>query len=326
MNISIIIPNYNGEELLRKNLPKVFEAAKYWHEQQGGQTEIIVVDDCSKDNSIEEIKYQISKIKNTYKISKIVIKYLINDMNLGFASTVNRGVKESQGEIVILINTDVRPEKDFLIPLLSHFKDEDVFAVGCMDKSIEDGKTILRGRGIGKWQRGFLVHARGEVDKINTLWVNGGSGAFRKSIWDKLGGFDELYSPFYWEDIDLSYRAIKSGFKILFEPKSIVVHEHEKGAIKSAYSSFKIKTIAYKNQFIFVWKNATDPKLQLLHVFWLPYHFIKTLANGEWVFVLGFFQAFIRLPRVIKSKNHSQKYFIKSDKQVISEFIQHNEG
>jgi len=323
MNISVVIPNYNGENLLKKNLPKVFEAAKYWHEQQGGQTEIIVVDDCSKDNSIEEIKYQISNINPSTisgQKSKIVIKYLINDMNLGFASTVNMGVKESQGEIVILINTDVRPEKDFLISLLSHFKDDKVFAVGCMDKSIEDGKTILRGRGIGKWQRGFLVHSRGEVDKTNTLWVNGGSGAFRKSTWDKLGGFDELYSPFYWEDIDLSYRAIKSGFKVAFEPKSIVTHEHEKGAIKGAYSSFKIKTIAYRNQFIFVWKNASDLDLQFLHVFWLPYHFVKAFASGEWALVLGFFQAFIKLPQIVKSRNISQKYFIKSDRQVMKEF------
>ena len=199
-------------------------------------------------------------------------------------------------------------------------------SVGCMDKSIEDDKIVLRGRGTGKWQRGFLVHARGEVDKTNTLWVNGGSGAFRKSTWDKLGGFDELYSPFYWEDIDLSYRAIKSGFKVLFEPKSIVVHEHEKGAIKGAYSSFKIKTIAFRNQFIFAWKNATDLDLQFLHVFWLPYHFVKSFASGEWGFVLGFFQAFIRLLLVIKSRNSSQKYFIKSDRKVIKEFRKQNEG
>jgi len=315
MKISIVIPNYNGVDLLKKNLPKVFDAANYYESKAKVSVEIIVIDDYSTDNSIKEIQNYNSKLK--------IIK---NDRNLGFASTINKGVKESGGEVVILLNTDVRPEKDFLISLLSHFKDNKIFAVGCMDKSIEDAKTILRGRGTGKWQRGFLVHARGEIDKTNTLWVNGGSGAFRKSTWDKLGGFDELYSPFYWEDIDLSYRAIKSGYSIVFEPKSIVIHEHKKGAIKGTYSQFKIKTIAYRNQCIFVWKNTTDTELQLLHVFWLPYHFIKTLVNGEWAFVLGFFQAFIRLPKVIKSRNNSRKYFTKSDRQVLGEFKQHNEG
>jgi len=318
MKISIVIPNYNGENLLKKNLPKVFEAVEYYIRKKNSETEIIIVDDCSKDNSIDIIQNSEFRIQN--KIVKL--KIVENEKNLGFASTVNRGVIEASGGIVVLLNTDVIPERDFLEPLLSHFKDEKVFAVGCMDKSIENDKTILRGRGIGKWQRGFLVHARGEVDKTATLWVNGGSGAFRKSTWDKLGGFDELYSPFYWEDIDLSYRAIKSGFKVLFEPKSIVVHEHEKGAIKGAYSQFKIKTIAYRNQCIFVWKNANDSKLQLLHIFWLPYHFIKAFVGGEWAFFLGFFQAFIRLPQVIKSRNSSKKYFTKSDREVVKEFKQ----
>lgn len=298
MKISIIIPNYNGEELLKRNLSKVMEAV--------GDAEIIVVDDASFDGSMEILKSFKEKIK--------VIK---NEKNLGFSSTVNRGVREAKREIVILLNTDVVPERGFLTPLLSHFKDDKFFAVGCMDKSIEDGKTVLRGRGIGQWKRGFLVHSRGEVDRTNTLWVSGGSGAFRKSIWEKLGGFNELYNPFYWEDIDLSYRALKSGYKIFFEPRSVVTHEHKKGAIKSSYSNFQIKTIAYRNQFIFVWKNATDLDLQFLHVFWLPYHFIKAFIRKDTAFFKGFFKAFILLPKIIKSSFGDQKLFLLKDSQVL---------
>ena len=62
MNISIIIPNYNGAGLLKKNLPKVFEAAEYYLEYKTSEIEIIIVDDCSEDNSIEEIKNYLSKI------------------------------------------------------------------------------------------------------------------------------------------------------------------------------------------------------------------------------------------------------------------------
>lgn len=303
MKISILIPNYNGEELLKNNLPRVVEAAE---EYRDGSVEIIIVDDRSIDNSLE----QINKINYSIKIVR-------NEKNLGFSSTVNRGVKEASGEVVVLLNTDVAPEKDFLDPLLKHFQNEEVFAVGCLDKSIENGKVVLRGRGIGRWQRGFLVHSRGEVDKISTLWVSGGSGAFRKSIWDKLGGFNELYNPFYWEDIDLSYRALKSGYKILFEPKSVVVHEHEKGSIKKKYSQSQVKRIAYRNQFIFVWHNATDLNLQFLHIFWLPYHFTKALIRRDWPFFLGFFKALMVFPRVIKSGFEIQKYFIKKDEEVI---------
>ena len=303
MGISIIIPNYNGVQLLKKNLPKVL-AAK-------GDAEIIVVDDASSDRSIATIQ----------QLNNSTIKIIKNEKNLGFSSTVNRGVREAKGDIVVLLNTDVAPEKNFLTPLMKHFEDPLVFAVGCMDKSIEGAKTILRGRGVGRWERGFLMHARGEVDKINTLWVSGGSGAFRKSIWEKLSGFDELYNPFYWEDIDLSYRALKAGYKILFEPKSVVVHEHEEGAIKKTYSKLQIKTIAYRNQFIFVWKNATDLDLQLLHGLWLPYHFVQGLMRGDLALFVGFFQAFLWLPKVIQSSFAAQKQFRRSDKDVVHEFV-----
>lgn len=318
MKISIIIPNYNGEELLRKNLPKVFDAVSNYDDV----IEVIIVDDCSTDKSIDYIKYEIENKKNTYKKSKIIIKYFKNEQNLGFSSTVNKGVREAKGELIMLLNTDVVPEKGFLDPLIRRFKNPEVFAVGCMDNAIENGKVVLRGRGIGFWKRGFLMHSRGEVNKENTLWVSCGSGMFRKSIWEALGGLDELYNPFYWEDIDLSYRAIKSGYKIFFESKSIVTHEHEKGSIKKKYSKSQVKTIAYRNQFIFVWKNITDLDLQFLHIFWLPYHFVKALIRGDFIFLVGFCLAFLRLPQVILSSFRAQKYFIKSDHEIVKNFIQ----
>lgn len=301
MNLSVVIPNYNGQNLLKKNLPKVLEAV--------GDAEIIVIDDASIDKSLGVLNSFNTKIK--------VIK---NEKNLGFASTIDRGVKAARGDIVILLNSDVIPEKNFLEPLVSHFKNEKVFAVGCMDKSIEGDKIVLRGRGIGEWKRGFLAHSRGEVDKMNTLWVNGGSGAFRKNIWDKLGGFNELYNPFYYEDIDLSYRALKSGYEIFFEPKSVVIHEHEKGAIKSTYSNFKIKTIAYRNQFIFVWKNITDPSMKLTHLLWFPYHILSAILRGDTAFIKGVLSAFILLPKIIKYSNTEAKFFVLRDNQVLAPF------
>jgi GT2 family glycosyltransferase len=305
MDISIVIPNYNGAKLLEKNLPKVLEAVSSYKE---GKIETIIVDDASTDNSLDLVKDK----------DVVILK---NEKNLGFSSTVNNGVRKATGDIVILLNTDVYPQKNFLEPLLKHFEDSNVFAVGCLDKSIEGEKVIERGRGLGEWKRGFLIHRRGEVDKTNTLWVTGGSGAFRKSIWDKLEGFNELYNPFYWEDIDLSYRALKSGYKIFFEPKSIVFHEHEKGSIKGKYTSSQIKTIAYRNQFIFVWENATDYSLQFAHFFWLPYHFIKALLRMDLAFFLGFLKAFVLLPKVIKSSLKYQKTFVKKDEGVVKNFI-----
>ena len=308
MDISVVIPNYNGQDLLKKNLPKIFtELEKFTL----GKSEVIIADDASTDDSLSVL----NELAKGYKI-----KVLLSEKNLGFSPTVNKGVKAASGEIIILLNTDICPEDNFLKPLLTHFKDEKVFAVGCLDKSVEGGKTVLRGRGLGGWERGFLVHRRGEINKTDTLWVSGGSGAFRKTIWERLGGLNELFAPFYWEDIDISYRALKSGYKVIFEPKSIVVHEHEKGAIKGKYSPFQIKTIAYKNQFIFVWENA-DLSLIFSHVLWLPYHKVKALLRLDWPFFLGFLNALLLFPRILGFRHIAQKLFVKEDREVIKEFV-----
>lgn len=290
-NISFIIPNYNGADLLKKNLPKVIAACQV---STVNCQEIIVVDDGSTDNSCEVVETISRKFaKNSRHSRGLVLELISQPKNRGFSSTVNRGVKEAQGDIVVLLNTDVYPEKGFLEAVLPHFDDPQVFAVGFMDKSIEGDKIVLRGRGIGWWQKGFYVHKRGEVNQKETAWVSGGSGAFRRSIFLKLGGFAEIYNPFYWEDIDLSYQAVKAGYKLMFEPKAKVIHEHQEGAIKKRYSERAIKFFSYRNQFLFVWRNA-NLKQWLSHLFWLPYHLIFTSFKSQGIFLAAWFGAMIR--------------------------------
>ena len=297
MNISIIIPNYNGEKILQKNLPKVLEAVK---EYKNGNIEIIIPDDPSTDKSKEVIEQFISNIKEKHVVGKTIENK--NKREAGFSKNVNRGVSLSSGDILILLNSDVVPHKDFLAPLLEHFSDENVFAVACMDESVEEGKIVNRGRGIAKWERGFLSHTAGNLNESNTLWASGGSSAFRKKMWDKLRGLDILFNPFYWEDIDLSYRAHKSGYKVIFEKRSVVIHEHDKGAIKTKFKPAHIRKIAYRNQFIFIWKNITQRKLLISHVAWMPYHFLNALRNQDWVFLRWILCCFGTVPSNSASK------------------------
>ena len=316
MDISIIIPNYNGAQLLKQNLPKVVSSVKDYTK---GKIEIIVPDDASSDNSVAVIEDFISSLKG----GRIVGKTKINTDRRkgGFSANVNRGVSLATGEILIFLNSDVVPHKEFLSPLLEHFTDDSVFAVGCMDESIEEGKVVLRGRGLGKWQRGFLTHRLGEPDKSDTLWVSCGSGAFRTSIYKKIGGLNNIYNPFYWEDIDLSYKAQKAGYKVIFEPKSKVIHEHSKGSIQTNFKPFRIQKIVYRNMLYFVWLNITDTQLLLTHLVWLPYYFLKTVLSNDFAFLVGFGLALKSLPRVLKERNKLQKLCKKSDREVLSQFI-----
>jgi len=311
MDISIIVPNYNGEALLEENIPKITDAVDGYKK---GKIEIIIPDDGSTDRSIPVIHELIRKNKH----KAIAIRYVENRKNKGFSGNVNSGVKLATGDILLLLNTDIIPRKGFLEPLLTHFADENVFGVGCVDESIEKGTTVLRGRGLGAWKRGFLVHRAGVVTKTNTLWVSGGSSAFKKAIWDKLGGLDALYNPFYWEDIDLSYRAKKAGYTVVIEPKSRVIHEHEKGSIQTSQKPFHIRKIAFRNQFFFVWLNITDMYFILSHIFWLPVYLIKTLISGDSAFLFGFLSALGRLPEVLRHRKRLKRLSIKTDRDVIA--------
>lgn len=307
MNISIIIPNYNGAHLLEKNIPKLFSVL----EKIKNTYEVIIVDDASADTS-QEVLTTLSK--------KYPLKTFFKKENGGFSHTVNTGVGLAMGEFLLLLNTDVIPEEGFISPLLSHFENPKVFAVGCMDKSVEKEGVVLRGRGIGSFSRGFLLHAKGNNEKENTLWVSGGSGMFRKSLWDKLRGLDDLFNPFYWEDIDLSYRAQKAGYICLFEKKSVVLHEHEKGAIKSKYSSDAVKRIAYRNQFLFVWKNVTSPMYLFEHILWLPVHLIRAAISSDIAFLVGFIEAIKRLPQLLTKRAYQSSITKISDEDVLKHF------
>lgn len=308
MKISVIIPNYNGADLLAKNLPKVIEELKRYPEHL---LEIIISDDGSTDKSRETIENIIKRYAGQVKIRQI------NNKHQGFSTTVNEGVKIAEGELIILLNTDVYPKENFLNPLLSQFQDKNIFAVGMMDESIENTNIVRRGRGEGYWHKGFVLHKRGEINKTDTFWVAGGSGIFRKSVWLKLSGFSQIYNPFYWEDIDLSYRAQKSGYKIVFEPESVVVHEHAIGAIKKTTSPFTIKLVSYRNQFIFIWKNITDTDLLISHFLWLPIHFLQQLLKGDFAFHLGFFKAVLLIGQTIKERKRSKELFRISDKVLL---------
>jgi GT2 family glycosyltransferase len=283
MIVSVIIPNYNGLSLLQKNLPRVLEELI----KEKIRYEVLIIDDASEDGSVAWLE---SFIK---KQTRATIRLLVNSKNLGFSSTTNKGAKEAKGDYILFLNTDVYPKSGFLEKALVHFTDPKVFAVGCMDESIEGSMIVKRGRAIAWWEKGLYMHRRGEVNSMYTDWVSGGSGIFRKELFLKLGGFDIKYNPFYWEDIDLSYRARKLGYVLIFEAQSVVVHEHEKGAVKTHYTFHDVKRISYRNQFLFVWKNATIFQF-LTHILWLPYHIVSATKRRDLDFIIGFLRAIIR--------------------------------
>ncbi len=320
MKIDIVIPNYNGAELIKKNLPDLIDAVEKYDIGK-----IIISDDCSHAEDFKNLSEFLNIVRQK---TKIKIELIENLRNVGFSSNVNVGVSKTTADFVLLLNTDVSANAKFLDAALKDLENnENLFGVGLMDKSEERGKVVLRGRGLATWKRGFLVHRRGEVDSKDTFWISGGSCIFRRELFIRLGGFDQSYNPFYWEDIDLSYRARKSGYEVMFEPESEVIHRHEEGTIKRHFKSSHIKKIAYRNQFVFVWKNITDIKLLISHFFWLPVHLIKAILRMDLAFIAGFFAAINKIPAIIGKRRKQKKLYKKKDVEIIpNEIINTNSG
>lgn len=309
MTVDVIIPNFNGSKLIKKNVPYVLDAMSHY------KGKLVIVDDGSSIEDRESLRNIVAQFRAD---SRREIDYIEHTYNKGFSSAVNTGVNNSVADYIVLLNSDVKPSRNFLdSPLEKLEKDDSLFAVGSMDESIEGEKKVLRGRGIARWVKGMLEHSRGEVDREDTFWVSGGSSIFRRKYYKRLGGMDELYNPFYWEDIDLSYRAQKAGYIILFDNLSIVEHLHSEGAIQKNIQKDRVTYTAYRNQFIFIWKNITDGKLLFSHLMHLPFHSVGALKRRDINFFKGFFLALVRLPAIIIRRHKQKSFYTRSDVDVI---------
>ena len=294
MRVSIIIPNFNGRELLEKNLPSVLKAKE---NQENEIIEIIIVDDGSSDESVNFIKNNFPEVK--------IIKHKVNR---GFSATVNTGVRTAKGELVALLNNDVIPSEDFLKTALPLFKDDKVFAVSLHEEGFSWAK--------GTFQNGYIEISSGEAtDKAHiSFWVSGGSGVFRRSYYLKLGGMDEkLLSPFYWEDIDICYRAAKRGWINLWEPNANVVHKHE--STISKFSKKYVERIRERNQLLVIWKNLTSPYLFRKHLIGAVK---RTVSHPGYLRIV--IMALMRFKPLLKARAKEKKETKISDETIFARY------
>jgi len=289
--VSIIIPVYKNYEMFYRYLEinkKYFEGC-----------EVIVMNDYPQENITK-------RIKKIYP-EAVVIN---NKKNLGFANNVNKGVLKAKNNYVFLMNSDVILKDNSFLNSLDYFKkDQKLFAVGFAQIE-KDGKIVGANRSYFK--NGLVNHSHlssNIYQLTSNFWAEGGSAIFKRKLFVDLGLLDGLFNPFYWEDIDLSYRAWKTGYKILYDSNIKVEHRHE-STIGKYFDKSKILKTAFRNQLIFHWKNLTDKDLILKHILNIP----------KLIFIPGFFDALIRLPKILQARKRTIKLFIKSDKEILNKF------
>jgi GT2 family glycosyltransferase/glycosyltransferase involved in cell wall biosynthesis len=304
---SIVIPNWNGRDLLAKYLPSVIASI-----ENHPDSEVIVVDNGSTDGSVAFVAKMFPDVR-----------VLPLQENLGFGGGSNAGFKAAHNDIVVLLNSDMRVEPDFLQPLLDGFTDEKVFSVTCQI-FFSDPTKIRQETGLTEswWQQGALRVRHRADEKIHDLYPcaygGGGSCAFDRRKFLELGGFDEILAPFYLEDTDLGYLAWKRGWRSMYQPASVVYHEH-RGTIGKKFSDAYIQGVLKKNFLLFTWKNIHEWRRLLEHFF-----FAWSSAALSWLFgdsperssFAGIARATFQLPEVFLSRARARQLAIISDTEA----------
>ena len=209
-DVSIIIPVHN-------NIKFTFNCLKSILKNTQGLFEIIVVDDASYD----ETPNLLNNVEN--------IKIIKNDENRGFVDSCNIGAKVSKAKYLLFLNNDTIVTENWLEPLKNAIEKDNVGAVGAK-LVYPDGKLQEAGGIIWNDASGWNYGRYDDPDKPEYNFVrevdycSGAALLVRRDLFEKFGGFDERFKPGYYEDTDLCFSIRSSGYKVLYQPESVVIH------------------------------------------------------------------------------------------------------
>ena len=283
---SLVMLNWNGLHLLRESIPALLEAVNI----TGGEHQVLVVDNGSTDKSVAWLEDNYPEVE-ILKLEK----------NLGFGAGNNLGVKAAANEIVVLLNNDMIVSSDFLDPLLRGFTGPDIFAVTSQVHFPDGKRREETGATAARFDKGYLHFTHLPIknhhftrEYLPVLWAGGGSSAFRKSMFLALGGFSEIYSPCYQEDVDLSFRAWKRGWHSLVAADSNVLHKH-RSTSNRLFSDKQLASLIEERKLWFIWINL-ELKTLLPHFLFLP------LSLTKWIPIATYLRAIRKLPLILLSR------------------------
>jgi GT2 family glycosyltransferase len=277
MNLAVAIPSYRNVENLRACLLSI-----ELHTPQLASR--ITVCDDSGDGGIA------SQMTGGFPS----VRWIIHDRNEGFGRAANDAILACDADIVILLNNDVELLTDPTPALQSAFVDASLFAVTF--RSLDSLGALREGAKRLVWPMGFPKILHNEKDQalsengiITSAYAVGGHAAFHRQHFAELGGFDPLFDPFYWEDVDLCQRARAKGWKTIYLPQCEVRHAGH-SAIRAAYHENTIREMTARNRLLFAWRHL--PKsLVALHGFGLAARLTASLFTADRPFIRSFMAA-----------------------------------
>lgn len=244
--VSIIIPVYNEFAYTYRCLQSILQ-------HSGDVTyEIIIADDCSTDE--------------TGRIGEIVdgINVIRNQTNLRFLLNCNNAAKKARGNYILFLNNDTQVQENWLQPLVDLIeRDESIGMVGSKlvypDGYLQEAGGILW-KDASAWNYGNRKSPDdSEFNYIKEVdYISGAAIMIKNSLWKEIGGFDERFAPAYCEDSDLAFEVRAHGYKVMYQPLSVVVHFE--GISNGTDTSNGQKAYQIKNQqkFYEKWKDVLE--------------------------------------------------------------------
>lgn len=287
VKLSVVIVNYNVKHFIEQCLFSVLKAAQHV------SCEVFVVDNNSVDGSVNLIKSRFPQIT-----------LIENKTNTGFSVANNQAIRLAKGDYVLLLNPDTVVQEDTFVKTVT-FMDEHPDAGGLGVKMLDGqgnfapeskrglptpsvafykmfglSKLFPHSRKFGKYHLSYLPE--NEVNEVDVL-----SGAFmlmRKSLLDKIGLLDETFFM-YGEDIDLSYRITKAGYRNYYFPLTQIIHYKGESTKRS---SINYVLIFYKAMAIFSKKHFSGS-----HTFWFTFLInLAIILKAGAALLSRFFKAF----------------------------------
>ena len=210
--VSIVIPVYN-------QFAYTYACLKSIAKNSGNVAyEVIIADDCSTDL--------------TAHLKKAVtgVKVVRNKKNLRFLLNCNNAAKEAKGKYILFLNNDTQVMENWLQPLITLIESKDDIGMVGSKLIYPDGRLQEAGGIVWKdasaWNYGHLGDpTKPEYNYVKEVdYISGAAIMIRSTLWKQLGGFDERFVPAYCEDTDLAFQVRAAGYKVVFQPKSVVIH------------------------------------------------------------------------------------------------------
>ncbi|MBR1878478.1 MAG: glycosyltransferase family 2 protein [Paludibacteraceae bacterium] len=294
MICSVIILNWNGAEMLRRYLPSVVKSCQQGQTCIRHQTEIIVADNGSTDDSIALLKREFPSVR-----------VIALERNYGFAEGYNRAITangESEPEYTVLLNSDVEVTEGWLEPMLDYLDHhKDVAAVQPKIRSWKQRNRFEHAGAAGgfvnrlgyPYCRGrVLWHVeedKGQYDTVAEVdWTSGACMCVRTTVYKECGGLDAAFFA-HMEEIDLCWRMRNRGWRLVCLPQSVVYHL---GGGALSYDNPRKTYLNHRNNLLMIYKNKQHPRGVLFVRFFLDYAAAAFyLLQGRWGACKAVFEA-----------------------------------